>query len=94
MGLEFTRLFEKGIMSTETIRVGIIGTGSRGITCIGRQIAEQTRELNMSITAFCYRTASCIHIALDGLNGFAANAGYEPFGPRSYADPLGLINYY
>lgn len=79
-------------MSNETIRVGIIGTGSRGITCIGRQIAEQSGELNMTITAFCNRTESRMQIALDDLNAVAKKAGNESFTPRFYSDPKALIN--
>ena len=78
--------------STTSIRVGIIGTGSRGITCIGRQIAEQASELGMTITAFCNRTASRMQIALDELNELAENAGNEPFDVSFYEDPLDLIN--
>ncbi len=79
-------------MSSETIRVGIIGTGSRGITCIGRQIAEQSRELNITITAFCNRTESRMQIALDDVNGVAEKAGNDPFSPAFYSDPIDLIN--
>ena len=57
---------------SKPLRVGIIGTGSRGITCIGRQIAEQSRELNVTLTAFCNPTPSRMRIALDELNGIAA----------------------
>lgn len=39
-------------MSQKAIRIGIIGTGNRGITCIGRQIAEQRAELDLDLTAF------------------------------------------
>lgn len=77
---------------SNTIRVGIIGTGSRGITCIGRQIAEQSRELDMTITAFCNRTESRMQIALDELNEVARAAGNDPFDPSFYSDPLDLIN--
>ena len=52
-------------MSSDTIRVGIIGTGGRGITCIGHQIAEQRRELDISMTAFCNRTESRMEVALE-----------------------------
>lgn len=79
-------------MNSETIRVGIIGTGSRGITCIGRQIAEQSSELNISITAFCNRTESRMQIALDDVNAVAEKAGNTPFSPTFYSDPKDLIN--
>ncbi|MDF1860570.1 MAG: Gfo/Idh/MocA family oxidoreductase [Verrucomicrobiales bacterium] len=75
-----------------TLRVGIIGTGSRGITCIGRQIAEQSRELDIVITAFCNRTESRMQIALDDVNEAAAKAGNEPFSPRFYTKAQGLID--
>lgn len=75
-----------------TLRVGIIGTGSRGITCIGRQIAEQSRELDMVVTAFCNRTESRMQIALDDVNEAAAKAGNEPFSPRFYTDAQDLID--
>lgn len=88
MGLEFPRIFEK----MSTLRVGIIGTGSRGITCIGRQIAEQSRELDMVVTAFCNRTESRMQIALDDVNEAAAKAGNEPFSPRFYTDAQDLID--
>ena len=90
MGVEFARVFKRKIMST--IRVGIIGTGSRGITCIGRQIAEQSAELDIVITAFCNRTASRMQIALDDVNEAAAKAGNAPFSPAFYSDPNDLIN--
>jgi len=92
MGMELARIFEKGNMSNDTIRVGIIGTGSRGITCIGRQIAEQSSELDMTITAFCNRTESRMQIALDDVNEAAEKAGNAPFSPAFYREPLDLIN--
>ncbi|MEM7144244.1 MAG: Gfo/Idh/MocA family oxidoreductase [Verrucomicrobiota bacterium] len=78
-------------MSAEPIRVGIIGTGSRGITCIGHQIAEQRGELGMEITAFCNRTESRMQVALDDVNAVAAAAGNEGFAPAFYSDPKELI---
>lgn len=74
------------------IRVGIIGTGSRGITCIGRQIAEQSRELDITMTAFCNRTESRMQIALDDVNAVSAAAGNEPFAPKFYSDPKAMID--
>ena len=79
-------------MASDTLRVGIIGTGGRGITCIGRHIAEQRAELDMSITAFCNRTESRMHVALEDVNAAATAAGNEPFSPSFYRDPIGLIN--
>lgn len=79
-------------MSSDTIRVGIIGTGGRGITCMGRQIAEQRAELDMTITAFCNRTSSRMQVALKDVNAVAAAAGNEPFAPRFYSNPVDLIN--
>ncbi|MFT4691806.1 MAG: putative dehydrogenase [Limisphaerales bacterium] len=79
-------------MNSDTIRVGIIGTGGRGITCLGRQIAEQSGELNLSITAFCNRTESRMQIALEDVNAVAKAAGNAPFNPTFYRDPLDLIN--
>ena len=79
-------------MDRQTIRFGIIGTGSRGITCIGRQIAEQRRELNLDITAFCNRTASRMQVALADVNETAAQAGTGAFAPTFYSDPLDLIH--
>ncbi|MEM7602141.1 MAG: Gfo/Idh/MocA family oxidoreductase [Verrucomicrobiota bacterium] len=79
-------------MSTKVIRVGIIGTGSRGITCIGRQIAEQSRELDMTITAFCNRTESRMQVALEDVNAVAKEAGNDPFSPSFYLEPTNLIN--
>jgi predicted dehydrogenase len=78
-------------MNSDTIRVGIIGTGGRGITCLGRQIAEQSNELNMSITAFCNRTESRMQVALDDVNAVAKAAGNGPFSPTFHSDPLALI---
>lgn len=74
-----------------TLRVGIIGTGSRGITCIGRQIAEQSRELDMTITAFCNRTESRMQIAADELNEVAEKAGNPPFSIRFHETAEDLI---
>ena len=79
-------------MKTDTIRIGIIGTGNRGITCIGRQIAAQRKELDISITALCNRTESRMQIALDDLNEAAKAAGNEPFSPTFYSDPKDLIS--
>ncbi len=79
-------------MSDATIRVGIIGTGSRGITCIGRQIAEQSRELDIAVTAFCNRTESRMRVALDDLNAAANAAGNKPFSPTFHDGPESLIN--
>ncbi|MDE2953087.1 MAG: hypothetical protein OXR71_01065, partial [Gemmatimonadota bacterium] len=71
-------------MTTNTIRVGIIGTGSRGINCIGHQIAEQAGDLDITITAFCNRTESRMHIALEDVNRIAAAAGNRTFSPTFY----------
>ena len=78
-------------MGSDTIRVGIVGTGSRGITCIGHQIAEQASELDISMTAFCNRTESRMQVALDDVNAIAKNAGNESFAPALYNNPLELI---
>ena len=75
----------------KTIRVGIIGTGSRGITCIGRQIVEQGRNLDMAITAFCNRTESRMEIARDELSEVARQNGTTEFAPKLYTDPDDLI---
>ena len=75
-------------MSGQTIRIGIIGTGSRGITCIGRQIAQQRRELDLDLTALCNRTPSRMQVALEDVNAKAAKAGDESFSPALYGDPL------
>lgn len=79
-------------MSGSTLRVGIIGTGGRGITCIGRQIAEQSRELDISLTAFCNRTESRMQVALEDVNAAADAAGNATFSPAFYSDPVSLIN--
>ncbi len=88
MGLEFTCIFEE----MSTLRVGIIGTGSRGITCIGRQIAEQSQDLDIIITAFCNRTESRMQIALDDVNEAAVKTGNGKFTPRFYVQPQDLID--
>ena len=75
-----------------TLRVGIIGTGSRGITCIGRQIAEQSKELDITITAFCNRTESRMKIARDELNELAVASGNPPLSIRFHATAQQLIN--
>jgi predicted dehydrogenase len=75
-----------------TLRVGIIGTGSRGITCIGRQIAEQSKELDITITAFCNRTESRMEIARDELNELAVASGNPPLSIRFHATAQQLIN--
>ena len=75
-----------------TLRVGIIGTGSRGITCIGRQIAEQSKELDITITAFCNRTESRMEIASDELNELAVASGNPPFSIRFHATAQELID--
>ncbi len=79
-------------MKTNTIRVGIIGTGNRGITCIGRQIAAQGKELDITITALCNRTPIRMKVALGDLNQAAKAAGNEAFTPTFYSDPKDLIN--
>ena len=86
--MELPRILEK----MSTLRVGIIGTGSRGITCIGRQIAEQSRELDMVITAFCNRTESRMQIALEDVNAAAVAAGNEPFSPTFHSSAQDLID--
>lgn len=75
-----------------TLRVGIIGTGSRGITCIGRQIAEQSKEFDITITAFCNRTESRMEIARDELNELAVASGNPPLSIRFHATAQQLIN--
>ena len=75
-----------------TLRVGIIGTGSRGITCIGRQIAEQSKELDITIAAFCNRTESRMEIARDELNELAVASGNPPLSIRFHATAQQLIN--
>ena len=79
-------------MAANTIRVGIIGTGSRGITCIGRQIAEQSGELDITISAFCNRTENRMHVALQDVNEIAANSGNRTFSPAFYSDSMDLIS--
>jgi predicted dehydrogenase len=79
-------------MKTNTIRVGIIGTGNRGITCIGRQIAAQRQELDITITALCNRTDSRMKVALEDLNEAASAAGQEVFSPTFHNDPQDLID--
>ncbi len=79
-------------MKPNTIRVGIIGTGNRGITCIGRQIAAQASELNITITALCNRTQKRMEVALGDLNEAAKAADNPPFTPTFYSDPKNLIN--
>lgn len=79
-------------MSSKAIRVGIIGTGSRGITCIGRQIAEQSQELGIAITALCNRTEARMHVALDDLNEAAKATGNAPFSPTFHQHPASLID--
>jgi predicted dehydrogenase len=41
--------------STQTIGVGIIGPGSRGITCLGFRMAELCRETGLKVIALCDR---------------------------------------
>ena len=79
-------------MGSETIRVGIIGTGSRGITCIGHQIAEQSGELDIHVTAFCNRTESRMQVALADVNAVAKAAGNGAFAPAFYNQAQDLIN--
>lgn len=88
MGLGLTGIYQK----MSTLRVGIIGTGSRGITCIGRQIAEQAQELDITITAFCNRTESRMKIARDELNEVAKAAGNPPLEIRFHATAQELID--
>ena len=78
-------------MNKSAIRVGIIGTGSRGITCIGHQIAQLGGELGMTITALCNRTSSRMQIALDEVNELAKAAGNDTYSPTLYGDPIALI---
>ena len=73
------------------IRVGIIGTGNRGTSCIGCQTAEQCRELDITITALCDRSADRMQVALAQINGRAAPQGVS-FSPTLYQDPLALID--
>jgi len=75
----------------DTLRIGIIGTGNRGITCIGRQVAEQAAELDLAITAFCNPTESRMRVALEDVNEAAARAGRAPFSPRFHSDPGALV---
>lgn len=72
-------------MSQKTIRIGIIGTGNRGITCIGRRIAEQRGELDLDLTAFCDQTESRMQIALDDVNGAASGGALNDKGSH-YTD--------
>lgn len=78
-------------MDSKTIRVGIIGAGTRGITCIGRQIAEQSRELNIRLTALCNRSESRMQVALEELNACVRTAGGLPFSPAFYGNAENLI---
>ncbi len=88
MGLGLTNFCKK----MSTLRVGIVGTGSRGITCIGRQIAEQSKELDITITAFCNRTESRMKIARDELNELAVASRNLPFSIRFHATAQELID--
>lgn len=55
-------------MGQVTICIGIIGTGSRGINNIGRQVAEQSTALNLSITALCDNSERWLQIGADEIN--------------------------
>ena len=79
-------------MGQDTIRIGIIGTGSRGINNIGRQVAEQSAALNLSIAALCDNSEHRLQIGADEINAAAVAAGNAPFTPTLYADALDLIN--
>ncbi len=79
-------------MGTGTIRIGIIGTGSRGINNIGRQVALQSAELDLGITALCDTSDHRLEVGADSINADAVAAGNTPFTPTLYADPLELIS--
>ncbi len=79
-------------MSKDTIRIGIIGTGSRGINNIGRQAAEQSADLGLSITALCDTSEHRMQVGADAINEAAIATGNAPFLPAQYEDPLALIN--
>ena len=79
-------------MGADTVRIGIIGTGSRGINNIGKQVAEQSAELDLSITALCDVSEHRMRVGADAINEAAVRAGNAPFTPTFYKDALDLID--
>ena len=79
-------------MAQDTIRIGIIGTGSRGINNIGRHVAEQSAALDLSITALCDSSQQRLRVGAEQINAAATDAGNTPFTPALYSDALDLIN--
>ena len=79
-------------MAQETIGIGIIGTGSRGVNNIGRHVAEQSATLNLSIAALCDSSQQRLRVGAEQINAAAVGAGNTPFTPALYADALDLIH--
>lgn len=78
-------------MGRDTVRIGIIGTGSRGINNIGKHVAEQSAELGLEITALCDISEHRMQVGADAINAAAVAVGNEPFTPTLCRDALDLI---
>ncbi len=78
-------------MGADTIGIGIIGAGSRGINNIGRHVATQSAELDLSVAALCDNSAQRLRIGANDIDAAAAASGNAPFGPALYADANDLI---
>ncbi len=79
-------------MAEDRIRIGIIGTGSRGINNIGQHVAEQSAALDVSVTALCDSSQERLRVGAGQLNAAAVAAGNAPFTPALYADAADLIH--
>ncbi|MCK5803963.1 MAG: Gfo/Idh/MocA family oxidoreductase [Lentisphaeria bacterium] len=73
------------------IRIGIIGTGNRGVTCLGREIAEQCAERDLEITALCNRGEERMLVAAEELGRLAATHGRR-FSPKCYRRASELVS--
>ena len=75
----------------ETVGVGIIGLGKRGLNCLGQHIAHLGNEIGLRLTALCDRKEARMAEAEALLTGISAGRGKD-ISPNLYQDGLELID--
>ena len=73
-----------------TVNVGIIGLGMRGMNCLSRNIAHLSEETGLRITALCDRNAARMHEARELITGEFAQHNIH-VAPNLYHDGEDLI---
>jgi predicted dehydrogenase len=89
--MSFQRKTEAILSKRQTVGVGIIGLGSRGLDCLGRTMAQLGHETGFRIEALCDRNPERMVEARDLLVGAYAEQGID-ISPGLYDRGLDLIH--